>query len=77
MCIILKKHFLCYFLQGGYDSGFLYHCKFPPCDKNSDFKNQKDEPFDFRFLDDTEDNPVQTITFRWTEFQKPLKTISH
>ncbi|XP_073929246.1 cilia- and flagella-associated protein 44 isoform X2 [Castor canadensis] len=48
---------------GGYDSGFLYHCKFPPCDKNSDFKNQKDEPFDFRFLDDTEDNPVQTITF--------------
>ncbi|KAL2805099.1 cilia- and flagella-associated protein 44 isoform 2 [Daubentonia madagascariensis] len=48
---------------GGYDSGFLYHCEFPPYDKNSDFKEQKDEPFDFRFLEDTENNPVQTITF--------------
>ncbi|XP_075857541.1 cilia- and flagella-associated protein 44 isoform X2 [Microcebus murinus] len=48
---------------GGYDSGFLYHCAFPPYDKNSNFKEQKDEPFDFRFLEDTENNPVQTITF--------------
>ncbi|XP_010628403.1 cilia- and flagella-associated protein 44 isoform X1 [Fukomys damarensis] len=48
---------------GGYDSGFLYHCEFPPYDKSSDFKAQKDEPFDFRFLQDTEDNPIQTITF--------------
>ncbi|XP_053421789.1 cilia- and flagella-associated protein 44 [Nycticebus coucang] len=48
---------------GGYDSGFLYHCEFPPYDMNSDFKAQKDEPFDFRFLEDTEDNPVQVITF--------------
>ncbi|XP_027630268.1 cilia- and flagella-associated protein 44, partial [Tupaia chinensis] len=48
---------------GGYDSGFLYHCKFPPCDKDSDFKEQNDEPFDFRYLEDTDDNPIQTITF--------------
>ncbi|XP_037691493.1 cilia- and flagella-associated protein 44 isoform X2 [Choloepus didactylus] len=48
---------------GGYDSGFLYHCEFPPYDKNSDIREQKDEPFDFRFLEDTEDNPIQTITF--------------
>uniref|UniRef100_A0A2K6F7N6 Cilia- and flagella-associated protein 44 n=1 Tax=Propithecus coquereli TaxID=379532 RepID=A0A2K6F7N6_PROCO len=48
---------------GGYDSGFLYHCEFPPYDKSSNFKEQKDEPFDFRFLEDTENNPVQTITF--------------
>ncbi|XP_012883971.1 PREDICTED: cilia- and flagella-associated protein 44 [Dipodomys ordii] len=48
---------------GGYDSGFLYHCEFPPYDKNSDFKSQKDEPFDFCILDDAEDNPIQTITF--------------
>uniref|UniRef100_H0X5H9 Cilia- and flagella-associated protein 44 n=1 Tax=Otolemur garnettii TaxID=30611 RepID=H0X5H9_OTOGA len=47
---------------GGYDSGFLYHCAFPPY-AMSDFKAQKDEPFDFRFLEDTEDNPVQVITF--------------
>ncbi|XP_058517882.1 cilia- and flagella-associated protein 44 isoform X3 [Ochotona princeps] len=48
---------------GGYDSGFLYHCQFPPYDKDSDFKEQKDEPFDFRFIDDAEDNPIQVITF--------------
>nr|XP_051674406.1 cilia- and flagella-associated protein 44 [Oryctolagus cuniculus] len=48
---------------GGYDSGFLYHCAFPSYDKESDFKEQKDEPFDFCFLEDTEDNPIQAITF--------------
>ncbi|XP_048201777.1 cilia- and flagella-associated protein 44 [Perognathus longimembris pacificus] len=48
---------------GGYDSGFLYHCEFPPYDKNSDFKTQKDEPFDYRILDDAEDNPIQAVTF--------------
>ncbi|KAM4888299.1 cilia- and flagella-associated protein 44 isoform 3-T3 [Thomomys bottae] len=48
---------------GGYDSGFLYHCEFPPYDKNSDFKTQKDEPFDFCILENTEDNPIHTITF--------------
>ncbi|KAM6162750.1 cilia- and flagella-associated protein 44 [Erethizon dorsatum] len=52
---------------GGYDSGFLYHCEFPPYDESSDFKAQKDEPFDFRFLEDTEDNPVQTITFSFNQ----------
>uniref|UniRef100_A0A8D2C9B5 Cilia and flagella associated protein 44 n=1 Tax=Sus scrofa TaxID=9823 RepID=A0A8D2C9B5_PIG len=48
---------------GGYDSGFLYHCEFPPYDKNSDITEKKDEPFDFRLLEDTEDNPITTITF--------------
>ncbi|XP_013370508.1 PREDICTED: cilia- and flagella-associated protein 44 [Chinchilla lanigera] len=52
---------------GGYDSGFLYHCEFPPYDKNGDFKAQKDEPFDFRVLKDTEDNPIQTITFSFDQ----------
>lgn len=66
MCLILKYHFLCCLslFQGGYDSGFLYHCEFPPYDINSDITKKKDEPFDFRFLEATEDNPVQTITFR-------------
>ncbi|XP_077628012.1 cilia- and flagella-associated protein 44 [Crocuta crocuta] len=45
---------------GGYDSGFLYHCAFSPYDKNVE---EKDEPFDFHFLEDTEDNPIHTITF--------------
>nr|XP_020735357.1 cilia- and flagella-associated protein 44 [Odocoileus virginianus texanus] len=48
---------------GGYDSGFLYHCEFPPDDKSSDNTVRKDEPFDFRLLEDTEDNPITTITF--------------
>ncbi|XP_063486095.1 cilia- and flagella-associated protein 44 isoform X3 [Symphalangus syndactylus] len=50
-------------ILGDYDSGFLYHCEFPPCDESSDFKEQKDEPIDVRYLEDTEDNPIRTITF--------------
>ena len=66
MCLIFKFHLLCYLslFQGGYDAGFLYHCAFPPYDKSRDIKEQRDEPFDFRFLQDTEDNPIQAITFR-------------
>ncbi|XP_059777114.1 cilia- and flagella-associated protein 44 isoform X1 [Balaenoptera ricei] len=65
-------HILCGFYSGpgkfwvslgGYDSGFLYHCEFPPYDKSSDITEKKDEPFDFRLLEDTEDNPITTITF--------------
>ncbi|MBZ3875207.1 Cilia- and flagella-associated protein 44, partial [Sciurus carolinensis] len=52
---------------GDYDSGFLYHCEFPSCDKRSNFEEQKDEPFDFRFLENTEDNPIQTITFSFSQ----------
>ncbi|XP_034514454.1 cilia- and flagella-associated protein 44 isoform X2 [Ailuropoda melanoleuca] len=48
---------------GGYDAGFLYHCEFPLSDKSSAIAKKKDEPFDFRLLEDTEDNPIQTITF--------------
>ncbi|XP_019303927.2 cilia- and flagella-associated protein 44 isoform X1 [Panthera pardus] len=48
---------------GGYDSGFLYHCEFPPYKKSINGTEKKDEPFDFRFLEDTEDNPIHTITF--------------
>ncbi|XP_045857465.1 cilia- and flagella-associated protein 44 [Meles meles] len=48
---------------GGYDAGFLYHCEFPSYDQSSAITKKKDEPFDFRLLEDTEDNPIQTITF--------------
>ncbi|XP_007453209.1 PREDICTED: WD repeat-containing protein 52, partial [Lipotes vexillifer] len=69
-------HILCGFYSGpgkfwvslgGYDSGFLYHCEFPPYDKSSDITEKKDEPFDFRLLEDTEDNPITTITFSINE----------
>ncbi|KAF7483613.1 Hypothetical predicted protein [Marmota monax] len=52
---------------GGYDAGFLYHCEFPLCDKSSNFEEQRDEPFDFRFLEDTEENPIQTIIFSFSQ----------
>ncbi|XP_004675512.1 PREDICTED: cilia- and flagella-associated protein 44 [Condylura cristata] len=48
---------------GGYDAGFLYHCAFLPRNTDIDIKEQKDEAIDFRFLENTEDNPIQTITF--------------
>ncbi|XP_007945643.1 cilia- and flagella-associated protein 44 [Orycteropus afer afer] len=48
---------------GGYDAGILYHCEFPPYNKDRVITEQKDEPFDFRFLEDAENNPVQAITF--------------
>ncbi|XP_038202030.1 cilia- and flagella-associated protein 44 [Arvicola amphibius] len=48
---------------GNYDAGFLYHCQFPPFMTGTDFQKQEDEPFDFRFLEDTEDNPIQTFSF--------------
>lgn len=75
MYLIFKYYLLCslFLFQGGYDAGFLYHCEFPPYDKNSAITEMKNEPFDFRRLEDTEDNPIQAITFRWTEFQKALK----
>ncbi|XP_074187951.1 cilia- and flagella-associated protein 44 isoform X2 [Rhinolophus sinicus] len=53
---------------GGYDSGFLYHCELPPYDKSSDITEKKDEPFDFRLIEDTEDNPIQTITFSANQY---------
>ncbi|GAB1300295.1 Cilia- and flagella-associated protein 44 [Apodemus speciosus] len=50
-------------LSGNYDAGFLYHCQFPSYLRNSDFQKQENEPFDFRVLEDTEDNPIRAITF--------------
>ncbi|XP_051841259.1 cilia- and flagella-associated protein 44 isoform X1 [Antechinus flavipes] len=47
---------------GGYDSGFLYHCKFP-VDSEKTIEEQKDEPFDFRFVENSDDNPIRVISF--------------
>ncbi|XP_051006513.1 cilia- and flagella-associated protein 44, partial [Acomys russatus] len=51
---------------GNYDSGFLYHCQFPQY-VSGDFQTQKNEPFDFRIVEDTEDNPIQAITFSYSQ----------
>nr|XP_020862787.1 cilia- and flagella-associated protein 44 isoform X2 [Phascolarctos cinereus] len=52
---------------GGYDSGFLYHCKFP--DKQAKtMEEQQDEPFDFHLVEDTDDNPIRVISFSLSKF---------
>ncbi|XP_029434317.1 cilia- and flagella-associated protein 44 isoform X2 [Rhinatrema bivittatum] len=49
---------------GGYDSGFLYHCKFPQQKVNqNDFSLRKDEPFNVLPVEDTDDNPIHKIHF--------------
>ncbi|XP_009865400.1 PREDICTED: WD repeat-containing protein 52, partial [Apaloderma vittatum] len=47
---------------GGYDSGFLYHCEFSH-DQEEDPQNRKDEPFEVIPIEDTDDNPIQQISF--------------
>ncbi|XP_028931006.1 cilia- and flagella-associated protein 44 isoform X2 [Ornithorhynchus anatinus] len=44
---------------GGYDSGFLYHCEFPPLDATP----QQHEPFSFLPVENTDDNPIRVISF--------------
>lgn len=53
-------------LQGGYDSGFLYHCKFSEkLDEDPD--QQQDEPFDFLPVHNTDDDPIRSLTFRYLD----------
>ena len=68
MCALLTKHLLLSSVfQGNYDSGFLYHCQFPPFVTGINFQEQEDEPFDSRLLEDTEHNPIHTFSFRGRE----------
>ncbi|XP_067282838.1 cilia- and flagella-associated protein 44 isoform X2 [Pseudorasbora parva] len=48
--------------MGGYDSGYLYHCKFSE-QQSEDPLERKDEPFFFLPVHDTDHNPILTITF--------------
>ncbi|KTG29183.1 hypothetical protein cypCar_00002686 [Cyprinus carpio] len=48
-------------IKGGYDSGYLYHCKFS--EQQSDPLERKDEPFSFIPVHDADRNPILTITF--------------
>ncbi|XP_053196505.1 cilia- and flagella-associated protein 44 [Scomber japonicus] len=47
---------------GGYDSGFLYHCKFSE-EQDEDPDQRQDEPFAFLPLQNTDKNPIHSITF--------------
>ncbi|XP_072513801.1 cilia- and flagella-associated protein 44 [Salminus brasiliensis] len=46
--------------MGGYDSGYLYHCKFAEQQAEDD-SEQKDEPFSFLPVQNTEHNPILTV----------------
>ncbi|KAM6975484.1 cilia- and flagella-associated protein 44-like [Tautogolabrus adspersus] len=47
--------------MGGFDAGFLYHCKFS---ENQDQEpDQQDEPFDFQPVHNADKDPICTITF--------------
>lgn len=50
-------------LQGGFDSGFLYHCKFSE-NQDEDPDERQDEPFDFLPVHNTDDDPIRSVTFR-------------
>ncbi|XP_057675267.1 cilia- and flagella-associated protein 44-like isoform X1 [Corythoichthys intestinalis] len=48
--------------MGGFDSGFLYHCKFS--ERQDEGPDQRhDEPFDFLTVPNADDDPICTITF--------------
>ncbi|XP_073677561.1 cilia- and flagella-associated protein 44 [Garra rufa] len=48
--------------MGGYDAGYLYHCKFSE-QQNEDPLERKDEPSSFIPVHDADHNPILTITF--------------
>uniref|UniRef100_A0A3P8TUV7 Cilia- and flagella-associated protein 44 n=1 Tax=Amphiprion percula TaxID=161767 RepID=A0A3P8TUV7_AMPPE len=48
--------------MGGYDSGYLYHCKFSE-NQDEDPNQQQDEPFDFLSVHNADDDPIHCVTF--------------
>ncbi|XP_056336376.1 cilia- and flagella-associated protein 44 [Danio aesculapii] len=48
--------------MGGYDSGFLYRCQFSK-DQSSDPAERRDEPLSFIPVQDSELNPITSISF--------------
>ncbi|XP_050928726.1 cilia- and flagella-associated protein 44 [Lates calcarifer] len=48
--------------MGGFDSGFLYHCKFSE-NQDEDPDERQDEPFDFLPVHNTDDDPIRSVTF--------------
>ncbi|XP_057211014.1 cilia- and flagella-associated protein 44 [Triplophysa rosa] len=48
--------------MGGYDSGYLYHCKFSE-QQSQDALERNDEPFSFIPVEDTDHNSILTISF--------------
>ncbi|XP_072470087.1 cilia- and flagella-associated protein 44 [Notamacropus eugenii] len=51
---------------GGYDAGFLYHCKFPAKPAKT-MEEEQNEPFAFHFIENADDNPIRVISFSLTK----------
>ncbi|CAL8400945.1 unnamed protein product [Gadus morhua 'NCC'] len=50
--------------MGGYDSGFLYHCRFSEEDQDRDPKGEpQDEPFAFLAVHNADGDPIHTVSF--------------
>ncbi|XP_046733325.1 cilia- and flagella-associated protein 44 isoform X1 [Silurus meridionalis] len=47
---------------GGYDSGYLYHCKFSG-QQSADVSERSEEPFAYILVQDTDQNPILTVCF--------------
>lgn len=50
-------------LQGGFDSGYLFHCKFSE-EQDQDPKQRQDEPFHFLPIHNADEDPICSVTFR-------------
>ncbi|XP_015246565.1 PREDICTED: cilia- and flagella-associated protein 44 [Cyprinodon variegatus] len=48
--------------MGGFDAGFLYHCKLSEHQEDDPLQRQ-DEPFAFRHVNDADDDPICSMTF--------------
>ncbi|XP_061589187.1 cilia- and flagella-associated protein 44 [Cololabis saira] len=48
--------------MGGFDSGYLYHCKFSE-NQDDDPDQRQDEPFHFLPVNDADDDPICSMTF--------------
>lgn len=73
MLTLLKiRFFFPSHLQGGFDSGYLYHCKFSE-DQEEDPDNQWDEPFHYVPIENSDTDPIRSVTFRY----RACKSFTH
>lgn len=62
-CINTESFCPLFLLQGDYDSGYLYHCKFSK-KQNEDPDERQDEPFNFIPIHNADEDPICSISFR-------------
>lgn len=62
-CVLKLRSSIFFPQQGGFDSGYLYHCKFSKM-QDEDPDKRKDEPFDFLRVDNSDNDPICSISFR-------------